>query len=76
MIFRHPYIFPLELGDSLPFVELSYTTHGTLNADASNVLWVCHALTGTDDPLEWWDGLVGVGKYYDPKDWFIVQSIR
>ncbi len=72
MIFKHPYIFPLELGDALPFVELSYTTHGTLNADGSNVLWVCHALTGTDDPLEWWDGLVGVGKYYDPKDWFIV----
>ncbi len=72
MIFKHPYIFPLELGDALPFVELSYTTHGTLNADASNVLWVCHALTGTDDPLDWWDGLVGVGKYYDPKDWFIV----
>ncbi len=72
MIFRHPYNFQLELGNALPFVELSYTTHGTLNADASNVLWVCHALTGTDDPLDWWDGLVGDGKYYDPKDWFIV----
>jgi homoserine O-acetyltransferase/O-succinyltransferase len=72
MIFRHPYIFPLELGNSLPFVELSYTTSGSLNADATNVLWVCHALTGTDDPLDWWDGLIGTGKYYDPKDWFIV----
>ncbi len=72
MIFKYPYNFSLELGSSLPFIELSYTTHGTLNADASNVLWVCHALTGTDDPLDWWDGLVGVDKYYDPKDWFIV----
>ena len=72
MIFKYPYKFPLELGQELSNFELAYTTHGTLNADNSNVLWICHALTGSSDPTDWWDGLVGDGNYYDPKDWFIV----
>ena len=29
-------------------------------------------LTGNADPTDWWDGLVGNGLHYDPKDWFIV----
>ena len=72
MIFKYPYKFPLELGQELSNFELAYTTHGTLNADSSNVLWICHALTGNADPTDWWDGLVGDGNYYDPKDWYIV----
>ena len=72
MIFKYPYKFPLELGQELSNFELAYTTHGTLNADNSNVLWICHALTGNADPTDWWDGLVGDGNYYDPKDWFII----
>jgi homoserine O-acetyltransferase/O-succinyltransferase len=70
--FKYPYTFALELGSELAGFQLAYTTHGTLNADGSNVLWVCHALTGNADPTDWWDGLVGAGEYYDPKDWFIV----
>ena len=72
MTFKYPYKFPLELGQELSNFELAYTTHGTLNADSSNVLWICHALTGSSDPTDWWDGLVGEGNYYDPKNWFIV----
>ncbi|MFN4145336.1 MAG: homoserine O-acetyltransferase [Runella sp.] len=70
--FKYPYRFALELGGELPQFELAYTTHGQPNADQSNVLWVCHALTGNADPTEWWNGLIGAGQYYDPKDWFIV----
>lgn len=70
--FKYPYTFALELGDELAGFQLAYTTHGTRNADSSNVLWVCHALTGNADPTDWWDGLVGDGEYYDPKDWFMV----
>jgi homoserine O-acetyltransferase/O-succinyltransferase len=70
--FRYSFSFPLEYGDQLPHFQLGYTTHGTLNATSSNVLWVCHALTGNADPTDWWDGLVGTGKYYDPAKWFIV----
>ncbi len=43
-----------------------------LNSDQSNVVWVCHALTGSADPGDWWDGMVGPGKYYDPEHYFIV----
>ena len=71
-IFRYAYSFELELGGELAGFQLAYTTHGSLNADNSNVLWICHALTGNADPTDWWDGLVGEGEYYDPKDWFIV----
>lgn len=71
-LFKYPYTFPLELGGELAGFQLAYTTHGTLNADRSNVLWICHALTGSSDPTDWWDGLVGAGLHYDPKDWFIV----
>mgnify|MGYP000844150432 CR=1 FL=1 len=70
--FKYPYTFPLELGGELSGFQLAYTTHGTLNAEQSNVLWICHALTGSSDPADWWDGLVGNGLHYDPKDWFII----
>jgi homoserine O-acetyltransferase/O-succinyltransferase len=70
--YKYPYAFELELGGKLPGFQLGYTTQGTLNADASNVLWVCHALTGNADPTEWWDGLVGKGQHYDPSDWYII----
>ena len=64
--------FPLESGASLPQVQVSYCTWGTLNAAGTNVIWVCHALTANADVLTWWRGLFGAGCYYDPADWFIV----
>ena len=64
--------FPLESGVSLPEVEIAYTTHGTLNKEQDNVIWICHALTANADPAEWWPGLVGEGKLFNPKDHFIV----
>ncbi len=64
--------FTLESGATLGGVALAYTTYGTLNADRSNVVWVCHALTANADPSAWWPGLVGPGKFFDPADRFIV----
>lgn len=43
-----------------------------LNSDRSNVVWICHALTGNADPGDWWSGMVGAGKYFDPARDFIV----
>lgn len=64
--------FLLESGEILPTFTLAYTTMGTLNPDRSNVVWICHALTANSEPEEWWPGLVGKGKIFDPEKHFIV----
>ena len=71
-IFKYPYSYALEMGRALNGFELSYTTYGTLNEAKDNIVWVCHALTGGSNVVEWWDGLVGTGKYLDPEKHFII----
>lgn len=71
-IFIHNASFHLESGEYLPGFELAYTTYGRLNSDKSNVVWICHALTANSNPEEWWPGLVGKGKLFDPEKYFIV----
>ncbi len=71
-LFRHKQPFTLESGIELPGFHLAYTTHGELNADRSNVVWIFHALTANSDAAEWWPGLVGADKVFDPADYFIV----
>ncbi|SEI84220.1 homoserine O-acetyltransferase [Cyclobacterium xiamenense] len=63
---------PLESGEILPEFQLSYTTQGQLNAEKDNVIWIMHALTGDANPQEWWSGLVGEDKFYDPANYFII----
>lgn len=70
--YRYPYPYALEMGRELPGFELSYTTYGTRNPDDSNIVWICHALTGSSNAAEWWDGLVGERKYFDPEKHFII----
>ena len=64
--------FELESGESLSEIEISYTTFGELSPKRDNVIWVVHALTGDANPAEWWNGLVGEDKFYDPADHFII----
>lgn len=71
-LFIHDMPFQLESGEFLPGFELAYTTYGTLTSDNSNVVWICHALTANSHPVEWWPGLVGKGKLFDPEKHFIV----
>ncbi|MBI2729300.1 MAG: homoserine O-acetyltransferase [Sphingobacteriales bacterium] len=70
--FKYNQPFQLESGRTLPGFHLAYTTHGTLNEDKSNVVWIFHALTANSDPAEWWDGLVGEGKLFTPEKYFII----
>ena len=72
----------LKSGARLPGFELVFETYGTLNAERSNAVLVCHALSGShhvagrhaDDPesVGWWDNLVGPGKPLDTRKFFVV----
>ena len=75
---------PLKLacGVVLPSHELMVETYGTLNADKSNALLICHALSGShhaagyyegDEKPGWWDNYIGPGKPMDTNRFFIVS---
>jgi len=75
---------PLQLqsGASLRDYMLMYETYGTLNADKSNAVLVCHALNAShhvagyyaDNPknVGWWDNMVGPGKPLDTDKFFVI----
>jgi homoserine O-acetyltransferase/O-succinyltransferase len=73
---------PLQSGSALPDYELVYETYGTLNAEKSNAVLVCHALNashhvaGTHEGVAksegWWDNLVGPGKPLDTDRFFVI----
>jgi homoserine O-acetyltransferase len=71
-VYQHTGKLILESGEQLEDLSIAYTTYGTMAADGSNVIWVCHALTANADPAEWWPGLVGEGRFYSPDQYFIV----
>ncbi len=64
--------FTCECGDVLPELDIAYTTYGKLNAAKDNIVWMCHAFTANADPIDWWPGMVGEGKFFDPEKYFIV----
>lgn len=63
---------PLESGEILEDFTLAYTTYGSLNADASNVIWVIHALTGDSNAADWWSGIVGESSLFNFTNHFII----
>jgi homoserine O-acetyltransferase len=74
---------PLRLdgGVLLSPVEIAYETYGSLNADASNAILICHALTGDQHVASahprtgkpgWWTRMVGAGKPIDPARDFVI----
>ncbi len=64
--------FLLASGAVLQRATVGYQSWGTLNSAGDNVVWVCHALTGSSDVETWWPDLFGVGKALDPTRDFIV----
>lgn len=71
-IFHFASEFKLESGGILPGFQLKYTTLGQLNKERSNVIWICHALTGSSDFTDWWKDLFTEGTPYDPREYFII----
>ncbi len=73
---------PLQCGASVRAYDLAYETYGTLNADRSNAVLVCHALNashhvagvyaGQDHSEGWWDTLIGPGKPVDTNRFFVI----
>lgn len=70
--YHHPDVFSTEAGDILSDLTIGYHSYGSLNADKSNVIWVCHALTANSRVDDWWAGLFGRGNILDPEKYFIV----
>src|SRR4051812_19521719 len=77
----HP--LALDGGTTLSDVVVAYETWGTLNADASNAVLVCHAWPGDSHAAGpdgrsqtggWWDGVIGPGLAIDTDRWFVVCS--
>jgi len=72
----------LKSGQVLPQFNLIYETYGELNADKSNAVLVCHALSGhhhvagkhseEDKHPGWWDNLIGPGKPLDTNKFFVI----
>lgn len=73
----------LDSGGTLSPFEIAYETYGELNADKSNAIYVCHALTGdqyvaSTHPVTgkpgWWSSIVGPGKPVDTDRFFVICS--
>jgi homoserine O-acetyltransferase len=79
---RFEQALPLRSGAQIRDYELVYETYGSLNADKSNAVLVCHALNashhlagsyaGQDKSEGWWDNLIGPGKPLDTHQFFVI----
>ncbi len=72
----------LDCGRTLDSVRVAFETFGTPNADRSNAVLVCHALSGDSHALRrserdrpgWWESLIGPGRAIDTDRWWVIAS--
>ncbi len=74
----------LESGVTLGPVTIAYETYGEPNADRSNAVLICHALSGDaqaaaihsphDKRTGWWDSMIGPGKAFDTNRYWVICS--
>lgn len=80
MTFESP--LALQSGASIRNYTLAYETYGTLNAERSNAVLICHALNashhvagvyeGQPKSEGWWDNMIGPGKPVDTNRYFVI----
>jgi homoserine O-acetyltransferase len=80
MSFSQP--LALQSGAAIRDYSLAYETYGSLNADKSNAVLICHALNashhvagsyaGQPDSTGWWDTMIGPGKPVDTDRFFVI----
>ena len=80
MFFEAP--LALQSGASIRAYQLAYETYGSLNADKSNAVLICHALNashhvagvyeGQEKSEGWWDNMIGPGKPVDTNRFFVI----
>lgn len=73
---------PLQSGSAIRGYSLAYETYGTLNAERSNAVLICHALNashhvagtyeGQPGSEGWWDTMIGPGKPVDTDRFFVI----
>ena len=75
----------LESGRLLESFQIIYETYGELNEDKSNVIIICHALSGSHHAAGryadeakpgWWDKFIGDGKVIDTRKYFVGRSFH
>lgn len=83
MNYEIPGIFKLESGKTLSHVRIEYEMYGKMNPDKSNVILICHALTGdahaagfhvSDKKPGWWNIVIGPNKAFDTEKYCIICS--
>ena len=76
--------FPTQSGRELKGVKVGFETYGTLNADKSNAILICHFFSGNshaagkyaeaDKVPGYWDAIIGPGKAIDTAKFFVISS--
>jgi homoserine O-acetyltransferase len=73
----------LENGETFGPITVAYETYGELNDQRSNAILILHALSGDahaagfhkgDEKPGWWDDMIGPGKAFDTKKYFVICS--
>ena len=83
LVVRFPANNPLRLDAGIDFgpLQIAYQTYGALNAERSNAVLVCHALTGDQHVVNnhpvtgkpgWWETMVGPGRPIDTERYFVI----
>ena len=80
MLFESP--LALQSGAAIRDYRLAFETYGTLNADRSNAVLICHALNAShhvagvyadqEKSEGWWDNMIGPGKPVDTDRFFVI----